>query len=347
MTAGSPTEAPATGAPAFEVERFEWAGPDRLEVAGRWSGVRGRRFVRPTLDVEGAGDQRRLLAVLDHKPWAAEDGRRWVAAFPWDGGEVSLSGAELAVAPGIAVALGPPGSAGPAAASPAAAPAPSAPVAPVAPDVRALERERDAALGQRAGAVRDRDRLLREREAALRDRDAARRESDAAAAAAEALRADLEAVRTQRDRALRELEAMRDQRDAARAEAAAAAPQAPAPEIDEQALRDALAERDAALAARDAALAAPPPRDDAAEREIARLREQLRAARTEAEALRSAAPVPQAMHDDEPPAGTVPGVTPPRPPGPDQVELLLARVLATGAIAGIIALVVLFLIAAF
>ena len=35
----------------FEVERFDWVDDARLEVLGRWSGVRGLRFVRPVLTV--------------------------------------------------------------------------------------------------------------------------------------------------------------------------------------------------------------------------------------------------------------------------------------------------------
>ena len=75
----------ATAAVAFEVERAGWPSPDRLEVVGRWFGVRGRRFIRPTLYVDADGESRRLLAVLDHKPWAVEDGEEWIAAFAWDG----------------------------------------------------------------------------------------------------------------------------------------------------------------------------------------------------------------------------------------------------------------------
>jgi hypothetical protein len=26
-----------------------------------------------------------MLAVLEHKPWAAEEGEEWVAAFAWTG----------------------------------------------------------------------------------------------------------------------------------------------------------------------------------------------------------------------------------------------------------------------
>ena len=58
---------------------------DRLEVTGRWYGLRGHRFVRPVLVVQAGDEQRRMLAVLEHKPWAADDGDEWIAAFPWEG----------------------------------------------------------------------------------------------------------------------------------------------------------------------------------------------------------------------------------------------------------------------
>jgi hypothetical protein len=77
-------------------------------VSGRWSGVRGRRFVRPTLTMtlKSDGSQLRALADLEGKPWAAEDGELWLAAFPV---EVELKDArdiELSVAPDIAIQLG-------------------------------------------------------------------------------------------------------------------------------------------------------------------------------------------------------------------------------------------------
>ena len=89
----------------FELDQFELAGEDRLELRGRWFGVRGRRFVRPTLMLNAAGERRRALADLEHKPWSAEDGELWEAAFPCgvDGKEVAE--VELAVAPDIAIPL--------------------------------------------------------------------------------------------------------------------------------------------------------------------------------------------------------------------------------------------------
>src|SRR5579884_759360 len=89
----------------FELDQFKLGDDKRLEVRGRWFGVRGRRFVRPTLMLQAGGEQHRALADLEHKPWQAEDGEPWEASFPWavDGAEVR--GAELAVAPDIAIPL--------------------------------------------------------------------------------------------------------------------------------------------------------------------------------------------------------------------------------------------------
>jgi hypothetical protein len=101
----STAPAPALPGVTFEVERFEWAADDRLEVVGRWFGLRGHRFLRPTLDVEVRGERRRMLAVLEHKPWAAEEGEEWVAAFAWSGDRARIDGAELTVSPDLAVQL--------------------------------------------------------------------------------------------------------------------------------------------------------------------------------------------------------------------------------------------------
>ena len=92
----------------FELDRFQWSGDDRLEVEGRWFGVRGRRFVRPVLTLRVAGGRRRLLAVLEHKPWAADEGAAWIAAFPWEGSHEAVGDAELEVG-ALTVDLPPPG----------------------------------------------------------------------------------------------------------------------------------------------------------------------------------------------------------------------------------------------
>ena len=92
----------------FEVERFEWTEADRLEVMGRWYGLKGRRFVRPVLSVQVGEDRRRLVALLDHKPWPAVEDTPWVAAFPWSGERTGVGAAELEVGRNLVIDLPPP-----------------------------------------------------------------------------------------------------------------------------------------------------------------------------------------------------------------------------------------------
>ncbi len=89
---------------AFELERFAHSG-ERLEVSGRWLGVRGRRFMRPTLTLRGPDGESRALADLEHKPWAAEDGETWQAAFPNPFGSHTAEVVEMSVAPDIILVL--------------------------------------------------------------------------------------------------------------------------------------------------------------------------------------------------------------------------------------------------
>jgi hypothetical protein len=98
-----------TNGVAFEVDRFEMADGDRFEVNGRWFGVRGRRFMRPSLTLVDGDEQRRLLADLEHKPWAAEDGQPWEATFPYVEDDGGWAEAELNVAPDITITLALPG----------------------------------------------------------------------------------------------------------------------------------------------------------------------------------------------------------------------------------------------
>jgi hypothetical protein len=98
---------------AFELERFDWTAADRIEVTGRWYGVRGRRFVRPTLHLRVDGRRRRLIAVLDHKPWAADTEELWTAAFTWRGDQSGVTDARLEVSPDVVLDLPAPGTAAP------------------------------------------------------------------------------------------------------------------------------------------------------------------------------------------------------------------------------------------
>src|SRR5215211_435757 len=93
----------------FELERFERTTEDRIEISGRWYGLRGRRFVRPVLNLTAGDSRRRAIALLEHKPWAADDGQTWMAAFRWPEGARAVDGAELEVGPGLVVELPAPG----------------------------------------------------------------------------------------------------------------------------------------------------------------------------------------------------------------------------------------------
>lgn len=233
-----------TSTPTFEVERFGWTAAGCLEVTGRWYGVRGRRFVRPTLDVEGRQGRRRLLASLEHKPWAPGEGEPWTAAFPWEGATAGLDAAQLAVAPRVVVALPPPGAPPDAAAGRRTADGPAdgagaetgEPAAALLRRLATLRREhvaitaeRDEALGARGSLERERDEALAARDAARRDLAVARHERDEALAAREAAPAaaslpaspddaSAKRLKSERDALAGELDAMRHERAAARRE---------------------------------------------------------------------------------------------------------------------------------
>ena len=93
--------APASRQVAFELERFEWAD-GRLEVAGRWQGLGGRRIGRPVLTVTAGMRRRRLFAERDGTG-PTEDG--WRATFAWDGVPSSITAAELEVGRNLVVVL--------------------------------------------------------------------------------------------------------------------------------------------------------------------------------------------------------------------------------------------------
>jgi hypothetical protein len=270
----------------FEVERFEWVDGDRLEVTGRWYGLRGHRFVRPVLVVQAADEQRRMLAVLDHKPWAAEDGDEWIAAFPWEGEPLELTAAELAVAPSLAVDLpvprvpgqrgtAPAGSEGPlharrgsvepkakpkprrkpaADAPPDPPPASPAPAHSVTPEevaaLRAQLASEQASVRRLAAQLEEAHQGLAAARAAADDHDALAAERDAAIAARDEARAsanlDHDAIIEERDQAVHERAAALYARDEALDERAAANFER----------RNAIAERDAAFAERDRAIEA-------------------------------------------------------------------------------------------
>ena len=90
---------PTVGEVSFELERFEWTADDRLEVVGRWNGVRGRRVSRPALTVDAGGRRQRLSG-------SQESDEPWTASFAWSGDDIA--GAELEIGRSLVVELPPP-----------------------------------------------------------------------------------------------------------------------------------------------------------------------------------------------------------------------------------------------
>lgn len=171
------------------MDRLAATGDGRVEVTGRWFGVRGRRFVRPalTLTVGDGVPERRCLAELEHKPWAAQDGEPWTAVFPVDIDLKDASTVELSVAPDIEVALRSPagGARSPRATQDAAMRRPSA----RAPDVERLTSQLSAA---EAARERERERRVGVQQALEEQRAESRRLS----AELGRVRAELDLART-------------------------------------------------------------------------------------------------------------------------------------------------------
>lgn len=220
------------------MDRLAATEDGRVEVSGRWFGVRGRRFVRPTLTLTLGedGPPQRWLADLEHKPWAALDGEPWTAAFPVDVELASASSIELSVAPDIEIMLrAPEGATGSSAASPVAAQARS----PMAkqdtrgsrrPSARAQDVERLSTRLSSAQAALERERerragvdeALEEQRAESRRLSAelarARAELDLAHTLqreSEAMSAELDATRRQLRAAERRLEELAAEQDRA------------------------------------------------------------------------------------------------------------------------------------
>ncbi len=175
---------------AFELERFGWSEPGRLEVVGRWSGIEGRRLGRPLLTAEVAGKPKRLTAL----PGGHLASGNWRATFACDADPAQVSGFTLEVARRLVVDL----------------PAPKA-YKPRPREVQALEEERARRT---------------EAEATLAERDAElvslREEADAALARSEAEVETLRARVEELEPAAAALTAAEAERDGLREELAAA-----------------------------------------------------------------------------------------------------------------------------
>ncbi len=254
----------AAGRVVFELDRFELANEDQYQLLGRWFGVRGRRFIRPTLTVTVHDQSIRLLADLDDKPWAPEEGVPWRAAFPSRFEADEVQRAELTVAPDITIELRVSGSgSGQKAKAPSkpAKPEPRAPAEPVSDSVSTalghelaaaqrrqdqLTRQLDRAEADRAHTAARLDELLGNLSEALQDRDQAQAARDEALGRLDELDRRHGDIAVGRDAALGERDAAVRARDAALEERDVA-------RLERDAARQ---ERDLALADRSAAIGA-------------------------------------------------------------------------------------------
>jgi hypothetical protein len=93
-------------APTFELKRFVWATPDRLELAGTFEGLQSTPVdAAPVLVVRAGDNVHRLPAVADTRQGPPEAGRVWQAAFTWQDAPVAFGVAELHLGSGLVVHL--------------------------------------------------------------------------------------------------------------------------------------------------------------------------------------------------------------------------------------------------
>lgn len=242
---------PANKAATFELERFAWGAPDRLELSGSFVGLPAPPADAPVLVVRGAERTHRLPPAADSAIGTPEDGQPWRAEFAWQEVPEVFDVAQLQLGGEIVVDLPAPGEAQPQSLevrharseddAGAAQPSQVATPATGAERLR-LESEllaaREAAGELRVDAERAREELARARADLESERERraadAERFRDGLARVQESAEGALseagDAIRT-RDAALEELRAELDLAAAARTEAESAA-------ADAEALRD-------------------------------------------------------------------------------------------------------------
>ncbi len=81
------------GNETFELERFVWATPDRLEIDGRFVGLGDEPLADPVLVLHGEDRTHRLAAVTDGV--VGGNGGHWHAAFAWQEAPTAFGTAQL------------------------------------------------------------------------------------------------------------------------------------------------------------------------------------------------------------------------------------------------------------
>jgi hypothetical protein len=186
---------PEVGDVAFELERFGWSAPGRLEVVGRWSGLEGRRLGRPVLTVEAGGRRRRLTALPSGQLSSSGE---WRATFACDEAPESVSDVVLEIGRRLVVELPPPKARRRAAADPSLERLHEERVR--REELQATLAERDAEL---VSLREEADAALAEREA---DVETLRGETERLAGQLAEVREALVAAEAERDRLAAELE---------------------------------------------------------------------------------------------------------------------------------------------
>jgi len=189
----------ASNGATFQLDRFEWAAPDRLEIAGSFAGIEPPRMA-PTLVVGAADGPRRLTATPVDSP---VDGEQWTAAFLWQEPPVPFEQVELELGDGLSVVLPAPGS-GDAALAIRGAPRPAAETLRSQAALLAAQEEAREASAARGQVLQELARVREDLEA----------ERSAHAADAERFKQGLAQVRDAGEEALaateRELAALRE-----------------------------------------------------------------------------------------------------------------------------------------
>lgn len=197
-----PDAARATQA-TFELDRFVWASPDRLEVAGRFDGLAAAPHEPAVLVVEGAGGVHRLPAVAEDSSGPPRPGEPWHAVFAWDEAPEPFTTAQLELGE-LGIALPEPGSKRPR----------------FRHEVLSVRRTPSPArdVGLEAELLMLREQLSELQETGARDREELERaqqalqaERELRAADAERFRAGLEQLRASAERAVAEAAADRDE----------------------------------------------------------------------------------------------------------------------------------------
>jgi len=89
----------------FELARFAWGAPDRLELSGRFVGLRDAPQDDPELVISGANGVHHLPVVPDSLSGSLEDGRWWDAVFAWQEPPVAFEEARLTFGSDLVVDL--------------------------------------------------------------------------------------------------------------------------------------------------------------------------------------------------------------------------------------------------